>query len=166
MPNHSRMTLLLAAIVVSSLMRGAFAGDCCARCGCNDRCDKICRLVREEKKVDIICWGAKCEDFCVPGPSERGCRHCEEVCQSCDKPCDDKEPYGASKTFVWTDWIPGCASVHTKKKLMQKIVTKKVNSYKWVVEDLCPECEAKTESADVEPGDKAPPPPAGKVKLK
>jgi hypothetical protein len=49
--------------------------------------------------------------------------------------------------------------------LMQKIVTKKVPSYKWVVEDLCPACEAGCECAAIEPGAAVPPPPDTDAKL-
>ena len=155
-----RVTLLAILLTICPAKRGS-AGECCARCGCNRSCDKVCRLVYEEKKVKVICWGAQCEDFCLPGPSKPGCKHCEEVCADCDDKEDDKAPHGAPTKFVWRDWIPGsCAKVYTKKKLMQKIVTKKVPGYKWVVEDLCPECEAKTESVKPKAGEKVPPPPA------
>jgi hypothetical protein len=135
------MTLKSAAFVIANIFdliaaSGALAaGDCCcAHCGCACSGQKVCRLVCEEKKVDVICWGCKCEDFCVPGPSKPGCRHCECVCGDCSAPCDCTVPHAKSKAFVWTDWVPGCASIFTKKKLMQKIVTKTVPSYKWVVE--------------------------------
>jgi len=145
----------------------ALAGDCCcAHCGCACKGQKVCRLVCEEKKVDVICWGCKCEDFCVPGHSKPGCRHCECVCGECGDPCDCSKPHAKSKAFVWTDWVPGCASIFTKTKLMQKTITKTVPSYKWVVEDLCPECEANCPCAAVAPGAVVPPPPVVNAKLK
>jgi hypothetical protein len=152
-----------AAIAVASLIlliaasRALAGGDCCcAHCGCACSGRKVCRLVCEEKKVDVICWGCKCEDFCVAGPSKPGCRHCEEVCGSCDQPCDCTTPHAKSKGFTWTEWIPGRAKIYTKKKLVQKVVTKKVPSYKWVVEDLCPECEASCDVVAVAPGAEIP----------
>lgn len=42
---------------------------------------------------------------------------------------------------------------------MKKTVTKTVPSFKWVVEDLCADCEAKTQDAVVPPGIAVPPPP-------
>ena len=155
-----RLALLAILIAVCPATRG-MAGGCCARCGCNQPCDKVCRLVYEEKKVKVICWGVQCEDFCLPGPSKPGCKHCEEVCTECDDKKedkkDDKGPHGTPTKFVWRDWFPGaCGKVYTKKKLMQKIVTKKVPGYKWVVEDLCPDCELKAESVKPKPGEKAP----------
>jgi len=39
--------------------------------------------------------------------------------------------------------------MYTRKKLMKKTVTKKIPSYKWVVEDLCKECLSKEEPVKV-----------------
>ena len=139
---------LVFAIVLGIVQRATAEGGCCAHCGCQARCHKVCRLVCEEKKVTVTCWGCKCEDFCIPGHSKPCCQHCEEVCTEdaadCDAPCTH------AKTFVWTEWIPGCAKLHTKKKLMKKTVTKKVPSYKWVVEDLCCDCQARCDAAAVQ----------------
>ncbi len=158
MQPNARQVVTLTILIVASLSFRVIGNDgCCVRCGCSQECHKVCRLVCEEKKVDIICWGQKCEDFCVPGPSKPGCRHCEIVCKSCTDSSDSAVPHGAPKKFVWTDWIPGYANVYTKSKLMQKIETKKVPSYKWVVEDLCPDCQAKCIDAENMPGDKIPP---------
>jgi hypothetical protein len=143
----------------------ADAGDCCAHCGCACSCQKTCRLVCDEKKVEIICWGCKCQDFCLPKPSCPGCRHCEEVCGTCGEIYDGETPYAKPKTFVWFDWTPGCAKVYTKKLLMQKKITKSVPSYKWVVEDLCPKCEASCAYAELKPGVDIPPPPVADAKL-
>jgi hypothetical protein len=155
---HIVVHSLYVVVALLSLSASAVAGDHgCARCGCANCC-KVCRLVEETKKVPVICWGMKCEDFCQPGPSCRGCKNSEEVCQSTEKDADG--PCVAPKNFVWYDWIPGGSKgIATKKKLMKKTVTKTVPSFKWVVEDLCAECEAKTENAVVPPGVAIPPPP-------
>lgn len=153
-------SLAVALATWIGLASRAIAGDgSCAHCGCHAECQKVCRLVCEEKNVAITCWGCKCEDFCVPGHSKPGCRNCELVCQSCDEKYDPHAPIARPKNFVWTEWIPGCAQVHTKKKLMKKTVTKKVPSYKCVVEDLCSQCEAKSASAEIPLGASVPPPP-------
>ena len=158
MRTHLPVALFLSLVAVTIHHAGlAHAGDGCARCG-SQECCKVCRLVREDKKVTITCWGCKCEDFCDQGPSCRGCKNCEEVCQSTEK--DASGPCVAPKDFVWYDWIPGCSKgIYTKKKLMKKTVTKTVPSFKWVVEDLCSECESKTADAVVPPGVSVPPPP-------
>ena len=78
--------LTLAAIAGTAAP--ALAGDgCCAQCGCHAPCQKMCHWVYEEKKVEVVCWGMKCEDFCVPGCSQRGCWHNDTVCDFCDEQC-------------------------------------------------------------------------------
>jgi hypothetical protein len=111
----------------------------CTHCGCQASCEKICRLVCEEKKVTITCWGVAHEDVCLPGPSQRGCRHCEEVCEECA--ANPTQPSAEAKKFVWFDWMPGTArDITTKHKLQKKTITKKVPSHKWVVEQVCASC--------------------------
>jgi hypothetical protein len=167
-------SFLLMAIAVgasicldAALPEGAQGGQCCcSHCGCKDSCQKVCRLVCEEKKVDVICWSVKCEDFCLPGPSKPCCKQCDVVCDPCDDKAKEGDPVSVPKRFIWRDWIPStCAKIYTKKKLMQKIETKKVPSYKWVVEDLCAKCESKTESAAVQPDAQIPAPPAVDAKI-
>lgn len=134
--------LLLAVACLAGLARLAAAGEgCCAHCGCDAHCRKTCRLVKEEKIVEITCWGARSEDFCLPLPSRPGRQHCKLVCADCDAdPGDCYQPHAAPKKFAWRDWIPGCARIHTKSKLMKKVVEERIPSYKWVVEELCDEC--------------------------
>lgn len=154
----------LFAVAAAWNVGAVAAGEiCCAICGGHNSCNKVCRLVCEEKKVDVICWGVKCEDFCIPGPSKPGCKHCEVVCDQCDPKAKTKpdDPHSQARQFVWRDWMPWKPpQIHTKRKLMQKIETKKIPSYKWVVEDLCKECESKAKSAAVPPGAEVPPLPA------
>lgn len=154
------LTLAVAVLIVAPCE----AGDrCCAHCGCENGCQKVCRLVCEDKKVDVVCWGCKSEDFCIGGPSKLDCRHFEWVCDSCE---DSKAPQGEPKNFVWSEWLPACsAKIYTKKKLMKKVVTKKVPSFKWVVEDLCEKCETDAPVAVVPAGATIPPPPAVDAKL-
>lgn len=136
---------------------------CCARCGCDDGCQKICRLVCENKKIEITCWGCKHEDFCLPGPSKPGCKYTDVACDE----CDPKGPYVQPKTYSWIDWIPGCCGkIYSKNKLMKKTVTKSVPSFKWVVEDLCPQCEQHCPLAEVPLGSEVPPPPVVDAKFK
>jgi hypothetical protein len=172
-PRYAINSIARSAIIlglVAALGAGSITlagGARCAHCGCSGPCEKVCRLVCEDKKVTVTCWGYACEEFCDPGPSARGCRHCEEVCGPSDEKSGAKAPCSQPKTFVWHEWIPGCVKhIYTKKKLMKKTVTKTVPGFKWVVEDLCPECEQKAEEAEVRPDDKVPPPPAVDAKLK
>lgn len=151
-------TLLTLAVVVTIASRARAGNGCCAHCGCAEGCQKICRLVCETKKVITVCWGCQSEDFCVPGRSTPNGKQCEMVCEEC---ADPKAPSVQPKKFVWTEWIPsGTAKVYTRHKLMKRTITKTVPSYKWVVEDLCPQCEANSPSVDVPPGTNIPPAPA------
>lgn len=131
------------------------AGEgCCAHCGCRTS-QKVCRLVCEEKKVTVTCWGCLEEPFCVAGPSEPKCQHVETVCRECAKP---GEPVTGPKRFVWTEWCPlGCPEMYTRRKLMKRTETKTIPSYKWVVEDLCPSCQQAC--GDIPQGEKLPPVP-------
>jgi hypothetical protein len=117
-------------------------------------------LVCEEKKVEMICWSSKDEPFCLPGPSQRDCKHCEDVCESGNEGDGLKRLFASPRPFVWTEWIPGCATLHTKRKLMKRTVTKKIPSYKWVVEDLCPECESTLPTVNVASDADVPPVPS------
>jgi len=138
----------------------------CAHCGCQPNCQKVCRLVREDKKVELVCWGCKHEEFCIPGPSKPGCKHSETVCDACAQKDADPSVCSQPKEFSWTDWIPGCASVHTRVKLMKRTEVKVIPSYKWVVEDICPACCEKCASAVVASDAPVPPPPSGVKVLK
>jgi hypothetical protein len=135
----NRRALLLAGTAFLLRPLTVFAdGLHCAHCRNHGSCRKYCRLVYEEKKVEVICWGGQEEDFCLPGPSKRGCKHCELVCDDCN---NTEGVITKPKRFVWYEWIPGCSSrIYTKNKLVKKTEIKKVPSYKWVVEDLCGPC--------------------------
>ncbi len=147
----ARSTFLILYLALCSQLfttRAAHSAEpCCCSCGCAAPCQKVCRLECSEKKVEVICWGCKCEDFCVACKSQRGCKHCETVCENCGDKADT-EVCSQSKNFVWFDWMPGAAKIHTKTKLMKKIETVTVPSYKWVVEDMCPTCAANAAAAN------------------
>jgi hypothetical protein len=143
---------LLAASVAVGLPSVATAADgCCVRCGCRGtRCRKVCRLVKEERKITTTCWGMECEDFCMAPPSTPDCKQCEMVG---GKGPDEKNICAQPKRLVWTSWIPGCGpEVFTKRKLMKKTVTKTVPSFKWVVEDMCAACTAQLDPVTVPAG--------------
>lgn len=142
-------------------MSGRATVPTCARCGHEGACRKTCRLEPEERKVEIVCWGMQREEFCVPGCSKPGCRHCEEVCGPADDSGKADEPCSKARKFQWREWFPPRgAKLYTKRKLMKKVVTRKVPGYKWVVETLCEECLARCAPIRVEPGVEIPPPPS------
>jgi len=166
---------LLALAAVAFMGTAATANDfygggctggaaCCddgACCGANQGCQVACG----EAVVKVKCFACKCEDFCIPGPSCRDCKHCDTVCADgccadgctdgcaggCTTGCTDgccggaecgsdcgcghAPPQACPKQFVWWSWIPGTAQVHTKKKLMMKVVKKKVPVHTWNLSD-------------------------------
>jgi hypothetical protein len=144
------LTLALAAAVGADESK-------CAHCGDESGCQRVCRLMSEDRKVTTTCWGYQCEEFCVPGPSKRGCQHCEKVCGECQDA--DSKVHVKAHRLVWSDWNPACfANRFTKAKLMKKTESKKVQGYKWVVEDICSACvsrcammEPPADSAEIPP---------------
>lgn len=155
---------LLSLVAVTNTVGQLHANDgCCAHCGGTDGCRKVCRLVCETKKITTVCWGCKAEDFCVPGPSSVCMRHVDCVCGD---DTDPKAPCSQPKKFPWTEWIPASsAKVYTRTKLMKRTITKTVPSFKWVVEELCEQCEANCPVVDVPPGIEVPPPPVTDAKI-
>jgi hypothetical protein len=110
--------VLLAAAAGIGLGEAVCADQgCCVTCGC--AAQKVCRLVVEEKLVETCCWGCVSEDFCVPGPSKPGCRHCETVCGSCE-PDECTVACAKPKPLIWNEWVPGRAQIFTRKKLMKE----------------------------------------------
>lgn len=168
MPSTRFLTAAVIASLTLASAAAARAGDVrCAHCGVCGAGDKVCRLVCEEKKVDVVCWGCLCEDFCLPGPSEPGCQHSTTVCDECDKPRVPGAPQVDPKRFVWREWFPGCARIFTRKKLYKKVETVTVPSYRWVVEELCPHCQTCCEVAAVDASAEAslPTPPVADARL-
>jgi hypothetical protein len=168
MRNRTSQTLALVSAAVLAATVHAAGDDCpCVHCGCSVGCQKVCRLVCEEKKVDVVCWGCLCEDFCVPKHSKPGCLHSKPVCTDCKVCLEDctKSFHAEPKRFLWTDWCPSCAKIFTRKKLMKKIETVTVPSYKWKVECLCPRCEATCAAAEIASANDLPPPPIAAARL-
>lgn len=154
-PSYS-LHLIIAISLLLCLASWAWAKECfCSHCGRGGTCQKICRLVCENKKVEVVCWGCVHEDFCLPCPGKKGCEHCELVCEECD--CDPETPQSHAKKFVWSDWLPTRAKMFMRAKLMKKTITKEVPSYKWVVEDLCPHCQERCDYASVKSETELPP---------
>ncbi|MBI1900213.1 MAG: hypothetical protein HYS13_03730 [Planctomycetia bacterium] len=141
-------TIVLCSVVVFTAMAAVLqAGD---DCGCAD-CQLVCKLVCTWRTVEVTCYGYKCEDFCMPGPSEKCQEHCEPI-DKCDLLCH----------LRWTEWCPDCAAPYHRKKLTKYVVKRDVPSYKWVVVPACqcaapaPGTHAKRAPRDAEPGDEFP----------
>lgn len=99
--------------------------DDCGSCVC---VAKVCVPKLEEKEITKVCWDAKCEDFCVPGPSI----WCGTKCQKDDCGCWSHEI-----------WKPSCAEVRTRVVPVRKTTKRKVPSVKWTVVERCACCRAK-----------------------
>src|ERR1051325_4142362 len=121
-----KIEMCVALAIVAVLSATAKAQDCCDHCGCNCNVHAVCRLKCETKKVPKVTYTCECEDFCVPGPSKKcGCT-CETDCCGCE--------------HCKTNWIPQCAKVHTRTKLIKHTEMKEEKTYKWVVEYVCGSC--------------------------
>ncbi|HEX5103943.1 MAG TPA: hypothetical protein VFV87_09050 [Pirellulaceae bacterium] len=120
--------------------RAAHPGSgCCAECGCQCSCRKVCQLIYEKKQVPKISYRCECEDFCVPGPSQR----CKVPCDCCDGCCKHKDH------IVYT---PTCAEVRTRHKVVRIEETEEVCKPKWVVRYLCEQCAQSCPQAERAPG--------------
>lgn len=106
---------------------------CCEQCGCRSSCRKVCRLVCETKMVPKVTYSCECEDFCVPGPSKR----CSTAC-GCQDGCD-----GSCGHHGKPQWLPTCAEVRTRKKLVRHEELQPVKTYKWVVQYVCNDCDGR-----------------------
>jgi hypothetical protein len=143
---YAWMTLITVGLLFSALVTNiAFAQTAskCVRCKKQVACTRVCHLASEDKKIEVTCWGCECEEFCIPGPSTPKCEHCNDVKCSCVEGVNPKVA-SKPKAFSWTGWLPGGASVQTRKKLMKRTITETVPSHKWVIEDLCEECKQNT----------------------
>lgn len=107
--------------------------------GCRSRpaCGKVCKLVCDTTTLVAVGYGCECQEICIPGPSRRGCKHCETRC------CCDNEIEGCRPKieFCWYDWFAcGCAQPRTIRVLTKYQAEKEVPSYHWEVVDGCNSC--------------------------
>lgn len=100
----------------------------CDECGSCRCVAKVCVPKLKEKEITKVCWDAKCEDFCVPGPSE----WCGTKCGKDDCGCWSHEM-----------WKPTCAEVRTRVVPVRKTTKRKVPSVEWKVVERCACCRAK-----------------------
>jgi|SRR4051794_33120349 hypothetical protein len=105
---------------------------------------KVCKLVCEQKKLTVTCYGCKCKDICIPGRSQDGCKHCATCSGASAAKCGECPP---KCEFCWRDWCPcGCAEPRTIHLLTKYQAEKKVPWYHWEVVDAgtldvsCCEC--------------------------
>ena len=127
-------TILLSAFcaLLIGVSSPALAQDCCQRCQQKCCCESCCHLVCEMKPVKKTTYTCECEDFCIPGPSKR--------CLNCDSDDCAKDCKGDDCCHKKYSWIPTCAKLCHRKKLVKHEETVMQPTYKWVTETLCPKC--------------------------
>lgn len=125
-----KLLSLLAGLAISvGAIASLSAAEKCEQCG-NCCMKPVCRVVCEMKKVPDIQYKCVCEDFCLPGPSQKcGCKS-----------------------------IPTCGCPRTRVKLVKIEGVKEVPTYKCVVEYIC--CKCCQQPAEEPAKDPAPAPPA------
>ena len=97
----------------------------CDRCGSCRSVRRVCVPVPVEREKTKVCWGYRCEQICIPGPS----LFCGESCE-----CDECGPWW--KQF----WKPTCAHVRTKRVPVKTEVVRKVPGFEWQVQERCCGC--------------------------
>jgi hypothetical protein len=103
--------------------------DTCGSCVC---VHKVCVPKPKEREIRKVCWSYKCEDFCIPGPSE----YCGTKCQ--------KDRCG---WWSFDFWRPTCAEIRTKKVPVKTEAVRKVPGFEWRPEERCAACRAHGEDA-------------------
>lgn len=99
--------------------------DLCGSCYC---VRKVCVPKPKEREIKKVCWSYKCEDFCVPGPSEY---------------CGKKRGKDECGCWSYDVWRPTCAEVRTKKVPVKTEVKRKVPGVAWSPEERCAACRGK-----------------------
>jgi hypothetical protein len=123
-------TAWIAAALLLVPMSQSRAGDLMFGVWTRSACGKVCKLVCEELTLTATCYNCECDQVCVPGPSQRGCKHCavthcgENGCAKCE--------------FCWYDWCAcGCAQPRSVLVLKKYQTERKVCFYHWEVVDGC-----------------------------
>lgn len=99
--------------------------DVCGGCAC---VRKVCVPKPKEREIKKICWSYKCEDFCIPGPSE----YCGTKCGKDECGC-----------WSYEVWKPTCAQIRTKKVPVKTEVKRKVPGVEWTPEERCSACRGR-----------------------
>jgi hypothetical protein len=130
-----RSIALLAALALTIIpaVQVEANGELMFGCWTRPACGKVCKLVCETTTLVVECYGAECEQICVPGPSQPGCKHCSACCGECEPgvACPPK------CEFCWRDWCPSCAQPRSVKVLKKYQAEKEVCWYHWEVVDGC-----------------------------
>ncbi len=132
-PKPIALLATLALTLLPALDAGA-KGELTYGCWTRPACGKVCKLVCETTTLTSTCYGAECDQVCLPPPSCPGCKHCAACCGTCepDVVCPPK------CLFCWRDWCPtGCSKPISVKKLVKYQAEREVCWYHWEVVDAC-----------------------------
>jgi hypothetical protein len=157
---HAKLLSRFVPILFALLAVPAFAPaeECCNcqcdHCGCQAQCHKVTRVICEMKDVKVTCYCCREEEIAIPGHSKK----CGEVCEPnpcCTSPRPAEcENCNCEKKHSWLDCLCGCDKVDKRicwepacsgrtrmvNHLIKYEVTKKVPTYKYVVENCCDQC--------------------------
>lgn len=138
------ITWCAVAMAVITDSGGPVRDGRCDRCGGCDRVQTTCVIRTTEKEVTTVCWGYRCEQVCIPGPSI----FCGTRCQRDDCRC-------------WACWLwkPTCAEVVTRRVPVKREVRRKVPAVERKVEERCCQCRHDEEGRPERetPGSRCPP---------
>ena len=123
---------IAVVLAVASAADAPARDGLCDRCGGSESVRTVCVKILMEKEVTKVCWGYRCEEVCIPGPSIFcGARHHRDDCG------------------CWTCWLwkPTCAEVITRHVPVKKEVRRKMPAVEWKVEERCCACRHATSSS-------------------
>ncbi len=134
---QNNFVTLAVMLICQASARVSAASDFFYGCRSRPACGKVCKLVCDTTKLVSVGYGCECTQICIPGPSRRGCKHCETRC------CCDDEIKGCRPKIelCWYDWFAcGCAKPRTVKVLTKYQAEKEICTYHWEVVDGCDCC--------------------------
>jgi len=100
----------------------------CDVCGGCVRVRTVCVPKPKEREIKKVHWSSRCEDFCIPGPSE----YCGRKCGTDECGCR------------WHElWKPTCAGIRTKQVPVKTEVKRTVPGVEWIPEERCSACRGK-----------------------
>jgi hypothetical protein len=147
MAQRSLALLTTLTLTIIPAAQAAASGELMFGCWTRPACGKVCKLVCGTTKLTAECYGAECEQICVPGPSRQGCKHCASCCGDCTAEpcgcCNQCPPCTPECKFCWFEWCPPvCSQPRTVKRLVKFAAQKEICWYHWEVVDACDcDCE-------------------------
>lgn len=142
-----QLPLIILPFLVAISPATLFA-QVCDHCRGTGDCQKVCRVVVDEKTEKVDCLGCKSETFCLPSPTLFGCKQCNASGTKCQ--CDNS----AAKLFDRMTrmsplgWLDSHTRIYHRKKMVKREATKTTPVYKCVIENLCEQCREHVEEQD------------------